>query len=151
MKFKQFLVRMTAALVLFAGVASASDYSTIALAVGGYDLVSYHQGSGPTSGNGHNLANHEGNIYAFSNAKNKSAFESNPAKYLPAFGGFCAYGASLGKKFYGDPAVYKVVDGTLYLNLDKKVQSIWNKDISGNISEANKLWSSIKYVPAAEL
>ncbi|OUS05883.1 hypothetical protein A9Q81_03830 [Gammaproteobacteria bacterium 42_54_T18] len=151
MKFKQFLVRITAALVLFSGAASASDYSTIALAVGGYDLVSYHKGSGPTSGNGHNLANHKGNIYAFSNAKNKSAFESNPEKYLPAYGGFCAYGASLGKKFYGDPTVYKVVDGTLYLNLDKKVQSIWNKDISGNISEANNLWSSIKYVPAAEL
>ena len=151
MKIKQFFVRMAAALVLFTGMASASDYSTIAVAVGGYDLVSYQQANGPKPGNGHNLANHEGNIYAFANAKNKSIFEANPTKYLPAFGGFCAYGASVGKKFYGDPTVYKVVDGILYLNLDKKVQSIWNKDISGNISEANKLWPSIKYVPAAEL
>ena len=151
MNIKQFFITLTAALALFTGTASAADHSTIAVAIGGYDLVSYHQNSGPIAGNGHNLANYEGNIYAFANANNKSKFQANPAKYLPAFGGFCAYGASLGKKFYGDPTVYTVVDGTLYLNLDKKVQSIWNKDRSGNITEANKLWASIKYVPAAQL
>ena len=151
MKIKQFLISITTALALFTSGASAADHSTIALAIGGYDLVSYHQSSTPISGNGHHLASYEGNTYAFATAENKSTFEANPRKYLPAFGGYCAYGASLGKKFYGDPTVYAVIDGTLYLNLDKKVQSIWNKDRSGNITEANKLWASIKYVPAAQL
>ena len=56
-----------------------------------------------------------------------------------------------GKKFYGDPTIYEVVDGKLYLNLDAKIQQLWAKDKSQNIAEAHKLWSSIKYVPAAEL
>jgi len=151
MKIKQLLISITTALALFVGTASAADHSTIAVATGGYDLVSYHQSNGPKLGNGHNMANYEGNIYAFVNASNKAKFEADPAKYLPAYGGFCAYGASLGKKFYGDPNVYSVVGGTLYLNLDRKVQSLWNKDRVGAISEADKLWASIKYVPAAEL
>lgn len=151
MKIKHYALTLLAAFTLFSGVAAAADHSTITPAVGGYDLVSYHQTGGPVVGTGHHLANHEGNIYAFVNADNKATFEADPSKYLPAYGGYCAYGASLGKKFYGDPAVYEVVNGTLYLNLDKKVQSIWVKNKAENIVAANTLWSSIKYVPAAEL
>lgn len=150
MKLKQFALSLVAISIFFANVALAKDHSTIALAVGGYDLVSYHQG-GPQRGSGHHLAEHGGNLYAFNSEANKKAFESEPEKYLPQFGGFCAYGASLGKKFYGDPSVYAVVDGKLYLNLDGKVQSLWNKEQKENIQAANKLWPEIKYVPAAEL
>ncbi len=151
MKIKQLFTSIIAAFALFVGSVSAADHSTISLAIGGYDLVSYHQNSGPKVGNGHHLANHEGNIYAFINAENKAKFEANPAKYVPAFGGYCAYGASLGKKFYGDPLASTVVDGKLYLNLDSKVKSIWVKKRAANIVAANELWPSIKYVPAAEL
>ena len=151
MKIRNLLTSIIATWALFVGATSAADHSTIAIAIGGYDLVSYHQSNGPKLGNGHNIASHEGNSYAFVNAGNKAKFEANPAKYLPAFGGYCAYGASLGKKFYGDPLTSTVVDGTLYLNLDQKVKSIWVKDRSSNIVAANKLWPSIKYVPAAEL
>jgi len=151
MKIKQLFTSIFAAFTLFVGIASADDHSTIALAIGGYDLVSYHQSNGPKVGNGHNLATHEGNTYAFVNAENKAQFEANPSKYVPAFGGYCAYGASLGKKFYGDPLASTIVDGKLYLNLDSKVKSIWVKKRAANIVAANKLWPSIKYVPAAEL
>jgi YHS domain-containing protein len=150
MKLKHYIVGLTVLLSFFSKVALAADHATIALAVGGYDLVSYHQSQAVT-GNGHHLAEHQGNTYAFANASNKEAFISNPEKYLPQFGGYCAYGAALGKKFYGDPSVYEIVDGKLYLNLDAKVQSLWSKDRLNNIAEANKLWPSIKYVPSAEL
>jgi len=151
MKIKNLFTSIIVAFTLFAGSASAADHSTISLAIGGYDLVSYHQSNNPKVGSGHHLSEHEGNIYAFENAKNKSEFEANPTKYIPQFGGYCAYGASLGKKFYGDPLASTVVDGKLYLNLDNKVKSIWNKKRAENIMAANKLWPSIKYVPAAEL
>ena len=151
MKIIQIFTSIITAFALFVGTASAADHSTIAVAIGGYDLVSYHQSNGPKIGNGHNMANYEGNIYAFINAENRAKFEANPAKYLPAFGGYCAYGASLGKKFYGDPLTSTVVDGKLYLNLDSKVKSLWVKERTTNIEAANKLWASIKYVPATEL
>lgn len=150
MSIKRFFIGLVASLTFFASAAFAADNSTIALAVGGYDLVSYHQ-DGPKLGNGHNLAEHNGNLYAFATAENKNKFEMNPTKYLPQYGGFCAYGAALGKKFYGDPTVYEVVDGKLYLNLDTKIQGLWNKEQAKNIASADELWTSIKYVPAAEL
>jgi hypothetical protein len=33
------------------------------------------------------------------------------------------------KKFVVDPEAWKIVDGTLYLNLDKDIQRKWEKDI----------------------
>jgi len=150
MKQKLLLLNALFALLLGASAVSAADYSTISLAVGGYDLVSYHQ-DGPVRGNGHHLAEYNGNQYAFSNADNKAKFEADPEQYLPQYGGFCAYGAALGKKFYGDPTVYEVIDGKLYLNLDQKIQGLWNKDKKGHIASADELWKTIKYVPAAEL
>lgn len=151
MNIKRFITALIATVTLMANMALANDNTTIPVGVSGYDLVSYHQDSGPTTGNGHHSYAHEGVTYLFKNGDNKKAFSKNPSKYLPEFGGYCAYGAALGKKFYGDPTVYEIVGGKLYLNLDKKIQGLWAKDKSGHIASANKLWSTIKYVPANEL
>ena len=129
-----------------------SDVTTTNSLVGvqGYDLVSYHVGA-PVKGDGGIVSVHDGVTYVFSSAENKKTFEASPAKYLPAYGGYCAYGVSKGKKFIGDPNVWKVVDGKLYLNLNKKVQGIWEKDVPGNITEADGKWTSIKDVAADKL
>ena len=64
---------------------------------------------------------------------------------------FCAYGVAVGKKFVADPDVWKIVGGKLYLNLDRGIQSKWNKDIPGYIKEANSNWSEIKDKAPSEL
>lgn len=130
---------------------SADSVANSVVGLQGYDLVSYHNSEKPLQGNGNHVVTIDGVNYLFTNAKNKKKFASNPEKYLPAYGGFCAYGAAVGKKFIGDPTVWKVVDGTLYLNLDNNVKSIWVKDIPGNIKKANVNWSEIKNVPAGDL
>jgi hypothetical protein len=43
------------------------------------------------------------------------------------------------KKFVADPEAWKIVDGKLYLNLDKDVQAEWGKDVSGNVRKADGL------------
>ena len=98
-------------------------------AVGGFDLVSYQTSEKPVRGNGNHVAVHDGATYLFSNESNKAEFESKPEKYLSAFGGYCAFGASVGKKFIGDPDVWEVVDGTLHLCLDNKIKGLWSQDI----------------------
>lgn len=119
--------------------------------VQGYDLTSYHTGSKPLPGNGNHVVTHSGVNYLFANADNKKAFEGSPGKYLPAYGGYCAYGAAVGKKFIGDPNVWEVVDGQLYLNLDNKIKGIWSKDIPGNIEKANANWTQIRNKKPSEL
>ena len=108
------------------------------------DLVSYHQETGPVRGSGYHVAHYEDVAYLFANEANKTAFEANPEKYLPAYNGFCAYGVAVGKKFHTDPTVYEIVNGRLYLNLDNGIQEEWSKDIPGNIAKADKNWKSLQ-------
>ena len=67
------------------------------------------------------------------------------------YGGYCAYGVALGKKFWGDPEVWEIVDGTLYLNLDKSIQQEWDKDKAGYITKAGSNWPAIKDKSPGEL
>ena len=143
-----------AALFSFSTLTTAASADSIAnsvVAVQGYDLVSYHTSEKPLQGNGNHLVMHGGVNYLFTTNANKKKFAANPAKYLPAYGGFCAYGAAVGKKFIGDPTVWEIVEGQLYFNLDNNVKGIWVRDIPGNIVKANKTWVEIKNIPAHEL
>ncbi len=145
-----FTAAAAAFLLLGVQVAQAADgHSTVGVA--GYDLVSYHANPKPLRGNGHNVSVHDGVTYLFSSAENKATFDADPAKFLPAYGGYCAFGVSVGKKFFGDPEVWRIVDDRLYLNLDAKVQDIWLTDVPGKIATADELWVQIEDTPASEL
>ena len=144
MKFLKNLVLM-AALVLIPSMAIAGTTTHSMVAVQGYDVVTYQTDGKPQQGNGNHLTTHNGVTYIFVNEANKKMFESNPDKYLPAYGSYCAYGVAVGKKFVGDPEIWEVVDGQLYLNLDNKIKGIWVKDIPGHIKTANTVWQKIQH------
>ena len=38
---------------------------------------------------------------------------------------------------------WKIVDGKLYLNYNRKIQKKWEKDIPGYIEKANENWPSV--------
>ncbi len=148
---KSFVLVLASLLALSttSNILAAEEHSVVG--VGGYDLVSYQSGKKPLQGNGNHVVQHDGVNYLFASKANAKAFSRDKEKYLPAYGGYCAYGASVGKKFIGDPTVWEVVNGQLYLNLDNSIKAIWIKDVPGNIKKANKQWSKIKDIPAAEL
>lgn len=124
-------------------------FSTVG--AGGYDLVSYHAAGKPLRGSGNHVAVHDGVTYLFVSEANREQFEVQPKRYLPAFGGYCGYGASVGKKFVGDPEVWKIVEGRLYLNLDDTIKALWLKDIAGNIAKAETSWPAIVAKQPSEL
>lgn len=97
-----------------------------------------HQGSAEFT------AEHDGAIYHFASAANRDTFLADPAKYAPAYGGFCAMGAALNKKLDGDPAIWKIVDSGLYLNVHLDAAKRWREDVAGNISKAEENWPKIK-------
>lgn len=109
----------------------------------GYDTVSYFQGK-PVTGDKKFAAEYNGAKYYFASESNRKRFQADPAHYAPQYGGFCAMGAALGKKLDVDPNVYKVVDGKLYLNVNRDVFIKWAQDVPGNIAKANANWPSIK-------
>ena len=130
--------------------ASAGDKSVSTVGAGGYDVVSYHTGN-PQPGTGFNKSVHDGVTYVFISEENKDTFEKNPHKYLPAYGGYCAYGVAVGQKFVASPEVWKIEDGVLYFNLDKNIQAKWEEDLNGHINKADKNWKQIKNTSAEEL
>jgi YHS domain-containing protein len=145
---KSIKILVLAATVLFVASLSmqalAMDYTQSTPGLSGYDPVAYFTEGKPVRGSGYNVAVYKGVTYAFASKKHKKMFEANPEKYVPAYGGYCAYGVAVGKKFVTDPEVWKIVDGKLYLNLDRDIQRKWNKDVPGYIKKADDNWLKIK-------
>ena len=110
------------------------------LAAHGYDVVAFFTDGQAEIGSDKYAVAHAGGTYRFVSQAHLDAFKADPGKYAPAYGGFCAYGVALGKKFDGDPRYWKIVDGKLYLNYDRDVQAKWEKDIPGFITSANRNW-----------
>lgn len=121
------------------------------LAIHGYDAVSYFSKSGPDKGKSKYRVSYKDAIYHFASSANRDAFRANPAKYAPQFGGYCAMGVALNKKLDVDPLAYRIVDGSLYLNLNKQVQKKWLEDVPGNISTAERNWFGIHNLTIAQL
>jgi YHS domain-containing protein len=132
-------------------VSKGATLSGPGLAVHGYDVVAFFTEAKPVFGTDAHAFAHNGGTYRFASQANLDAFKANPSKYEPAYGGFCAYGAALGKKFDGDPRFWKIVDGKLYLNLNGDIQAEWSKDIAGNIAKADTNWGRIRRLAVAKL
>lgn len=127
-------------------------------AVSGYDVVAYFDlpqsevGKPQASaipGRADITAEHNGATFAFSSDENRQTFLANPTAYLPQFDGHCAYGVSRGGKVPGNPHLWRVVDGKLYLNITKNVVSFWEENIPGNIKKADGNWPGIENAKAS--
>lgn len=151
MKFRTILIAAAALAAPIAAIAPAHADGGIfvgvnqgTIAVGGFDTVSYFQGTGvPVKGDAKYTVRYMDAEWRFSSQANADAFKENPAAYAPQFGGHCAWAMSRGSLAPGDPQVYKLVDGKLYLNVNKQVQSMWLKDVPGFIAKANAAWKNI--------
>ncbi len=150
--------QMKKALVLFSLIlalalasalpAAAADKTLInvdrsGLALKGYDPVAYFTDSKPVKGNSSFTSNYNGARYQFASADHKTAFDANPAKYAPAFGGYCAYGASQGHAAPISTDAFQILNDRLILNYDKDVQGLFNKDRNGLLKQADANWPQI--------
>ena len=123
------------------GENSGPVYTEVAgetLALSGYDAVSYFTGDAPVEGSTDFTVKYEGFDYRFASAENAAEFQKDPAKYAPQYGGYCAWAIGANDALApGNPNVYKIVDGKLYLNFSEDVAKRWNKDIPGFIEKAD--------------
>jgi YHS domain-containing protein len=111
-------------------------------AVGGYDSVSYFAGA-PVPGSDSFTTTYKGATFKFANARNLAAFKADPVRYAPQYGGHCAWAAANNYRFAGDPQVWKIVDGKLYLNYNRGVQVKWEKDIPGLVAKGDANWVTL--------
>jgi YHS domain-containing protein len=128
--------------IAYAGNAPVAPINTKdGLAIKGFDPVAYFDSRQPTRGSSHYSLRLNGVIYQFSTAENLQRFKTNPTKFAPQYGGYCAYAMSLNRIADIDPARWAIVDGKLYLNNGFVAQSLWSLNKPANIETADKNWA----------
>ncbi len=110
------------------------------LAIRGYDPVAYFRDGGPRLGKAEFTVRHGGATWRFASAEHKALFEADPGRYLPAYGGFCAYGTSRGYLVKIEPEAWSIVAGRLYLNYDLGVRETWLGRTKTYIARADGTW-----------
>jgi YHS domain-containing protein len=113
------------------------------LGASGHDVVAYFTDGRPVRGAAQFRTIHQGVEYRFASAAHLAAFRANPARYLPQYGGYCAWAVSQGYTAAGNPNNWRIVDGKLYLNYNAEIQQRWEQDIPGHISRANGNWPRV--------
>lgn len=95
----------------------------------GYCPVAYFVADGPLKGSPEFTSTHEEKTYYLVSAEAKKVFDAEPAKFVPAFGGACAFGMSIKESFSVDPTNYKIVNDRLFLflkNDETDALALWN-------------------------
>ena len=146
------MIRTTIACLMFGLVAStaaiAAEKTLLNLdkggvAIQGHDPVAFFTVKAPVKGQPEFSSDYHGAKYLFRSAKSKAAFDAEPAKYEPQFGGYCAFGVSKGKLVEIDPAAFQIVEGRLLLQYSKGVRDDFNKDVTGNLAKAGENWPKL--------
>ncbi|QNM84808.1 hypothetical protein H9W90_11455 [Polaribacter pectinis] len=84
----------------------------------GYDVVSYFDNK-PKEGNKDFISEYDGVKFKFSSKENLEKFKKSPKKYIPQYGGYCAYAIGKnGEKVDVNPKTFEIRDGKLYLFYD---------------------------------
>ena len=114
----------------------------------GYCPVAYFLADKPLEGNPEFNAMHQGKLYHFVSEQAKCEFEENPARFVPAYGGRCAFGMSIEKELEPCPRNFKIIDDRLYLflrNDETDALELWNREDEAKcIANANNHWKSLQ-------
>ncbi len=145
--------RATIGLLLIAPTASAVGRAAFAsepetfqvdsIAIHGYDPVAYFTQGEPVPGSDTHRIDYRGATWKFASAENLAAFEGDPEKFGPRFGGYCAYAASQGYLAPTVPEAWTIHEDRLYLNFSLRVRRRWSRDIVGNIAKGEANWPGI--------
>ncbi len=154
------LVAAALALSLAAGPGLAGEQYVDAtgFAASGHDVVAYFDldqsvlGTAQPAavpGRADITADWNGATFAFATEANRDRFLADPAAFAPQYDGHCAFGVAKGGKVPGNPDLWRIVDGKLYLNITRNVVGFWEQDIPGNLELSDANWTGLEPKPAA--
>jgi YHS domain-containing protein len=111
--------------------------------LGGNDPVAYAKDNAPTAGDASVTSSFGGASYQFASADNKAAFDADPTKSAPQFGGYCAFAASQNRLSESDPTVFAIQDGQLLVFTNEDFRAQFMKDPTGNKKKADQNWPGL--------
>lgn len=141
------IIKSAAAIALLTITAFAGDLVNTSgasmAAVNGFDTVAFFTDSKAVNGSPFITAEHQGAVYYFATEEHKKLFLSNPSKYTPQFGGYCAFGVAIDKLLPVDISTWQVRDGKLYLNLNPDILKKFNAEFKDTAAKADKNWPGL--------
>lgn len=138
------LVLLGAGLALPPAPLAARSFAEDGVAVRGTDVVAYVTEGRPRPGRPEFEHEWRGARWRFATAAHRDAFAADPARYAPAYGGFCAFAVSEGYTAPIDPAAWRIVEGRLFLNYDRGVQRRWERDMARRIARGDANWPRLQ-------
>ena len=138
------VITLLASLFLFANLTFAGDLvnadASSKTALQGYDPVAFHTVGKAVKGNPAIAAEYHGFKYLFASEENKAAFAQQPEKYLPLYGGYCAFGVSIDKLFPVEIDTWEIVNGRLVLQYSQDIKREFAKNKEANFRKAESNW-----------
>ena len=116
------------------------DSTLLGVAIDGYDPVAYFTEGKPVEGDSAHTYSWRDATWRFTSAENRDRFATDPERYAPQYGGYCAWAVSKGYTAGGDPQAWTLHEGKLYLNYSKSVRANWAQDIPGNVAAGDRNW-----------
>ena len=123
-------------------VINADPHGKIALQ--GYDPVAFHTVGKVLKGNPTISSEYNDYKYLFFSEANKATFEAQAENYLPAYGGYCAYGIANGVFFPVEIETWQIINDRLVLQFSLDIKQKFDKYKDDNIRKANDNWSKIE-------
>ena len=145
----RFLTMMIAALGMFAATPAIAAIpappvsAESGVAIRGYDPVAFFTLGKPQEGRAEHTILYEGATWRFASAENLATFRSDPARYAPQFGGYCAWAVSRHYLAPGDPQYWKIVGGKLYLNANARAKELWEAEQAEAIERGHANWPAV--------
>jgi len=150
-----FIGTLSAASAAFAAdeynVSTGTTLSGAGVALRGVDAVALATGLKETPGHAKYTVEHDGVAYYFSTEATMKRFAADPERYMPQYGGFCAFGVAIGKKLDATGRFADIVDGKLYVFLNAAAFGKYKEDKAGTLAKAEKNWPGMHHVSVAEV
>lgn len=147
---KKSIIILIGLLIGFSSQAQQIDYYLDSGYVAeGYDVTAYFNNEA-VEGSKSYTTTYDGTKFKFASQVNLDKFKANPSKYVPQYGGYCAYAlATNGKKVDADPETFEIRDGKLYMfynSWGKNTLKNWKKEGPTALRlKADTNWEKVKY------
>ena len=132
-------------------VSTGTTLTNAGIALRGDDAVALATGLDVTPGRAKFTVERDGVAYYFSSAETMKKFAAHPERYMPQYGGFCAFGVAIGKKLDANPHFADIVDGKLYVFLNEVAFEKYKQDKEGTLAKAEANWPGMHHVAVSEV
>jgi YHS domain-containing protein len=123
-------------------VSVVSEGDDANLMLRGNDAVAYFTAGRALPGRSDIKTDHHRATYRFASEESKRQFITNPERYAPQFGGFCAQSMAYAIPVAADAGTFKIIDGKLYLFASPRARLYFEMDQERNLKLATSYWES---------